>query len=41
MENVKFIQPKREILSPMDMPKWMKSKVEYIEMKALINCLNS
>ena len=28
MENVTFFQPKREILSPMDMSKWIKSQVE-------------
>jgi hypothetical protein len=28
MENICFIEPKREILSPMDMPKWMKSQVQ-------------
>jgi hypothetical protein len=27
MENTTFAEPKRAILSPMDMPKWMKSQV--------------
>ena len=27
MDNISFIEPKREILSPMDMAKWMKSQV--------------
>ena len=40
MDNVTFIEPKREILSPMDMPKWMKSQA-YHEFLGFIMALNN
>ncbi|CAB3982536.1 serine threonine- phosphatase 2A activator-like [Paramuricea clavata] len=40
MENICFIEPKREILSPMDMPKWMKSQA-YHEFVGFIMALNN
>ena len=40
MDNITFMEPKREILSPMDMPKWMKSQA-YHEFLGFIMALNN